>query len=91
MANKLELTWVGKEESIEVTDEGVTEYIFGDFELDLSGFTYVPVGEDLLIQNLQNIADRVKLEGEKIDFGDYNPLREIVSLLREKPEIDHRR
>ena len=74
---------------IKVTDEGVTEYIFGDFELDLSGFTYVPVGEDLLIQNLQNIADRVKLEGEKIDFGDYNPLREIVSLLREKPEIDY--
>ena len=74
---------------IKVTDEGVTEYIFGDFELALSGFTYVPVGEDLLIQNLQNIADRVKLEGEKIDFGDYNPLREIVSLLREKPEIDY--
>ena len=74
---------------IKVTDEGVTEYIFGDFDLDLSGFNHVPVGEDLLIQNLQNIADRIKLEGEKIDFGDYNPLREIVVLLREKPEIDY--
>jgi possible type III restriction protein res subunit len=74
---------------IKVTDEGTTEYIFGDFELDLSDFNHVPVGDDLLIQNLQNIADRVKLEGEKIDFGDYNPLREIVFLLREKPEIDY--
>jgi len=76
---------------IHVTDYGAEEYIFSDFDLDMSAFNHVPIGNDLLIQNLQNMADRAVISGDKIDFEAYNPAREIVSRLREKPEIDYER
>lgn len=74
---------------IKVSDYGADEYIFSDFELDLQPFNHVPISNDLLMQNLQDMSDRIRLDGDKIDFEGYNPVKTILGLLREKPEINY--
>ena len=74
---------------IKVTDYGVEEYLFADFEIDLTEFNHAPISNDLLIQNLENASDMQRVQGEAIDFESYNPLKVLVGLLREKPEIDY--
>lgn len=51
---------------------------------------HVPVPNNLLIQNLEDetvLAERI--DGEAIDFSEYNPTRAILDTLRLKPEIDY--
>lgn len=43
---------------IKVTDNGVQEYVFVNFDLDLSGFTHAPIQNELLVQNLEDMYDR---------------------------------
>lgn len=74
---------------IKITDSGVEEYIFIDFELDLSEFNHVPIDNKLLIQNLEDMTDRQRIDGDKIDFEGYNPPKIILEELRAKPEIDY--
>ena len=74
---------------IKVTDTGVEEYVFVDFSLDMAEFTHVPIQNELLIQNLEDMQDRQRIKGEAIDFEGYNPKRVILEQLREKPEIDY--
>ena len=74
---------------IRVTDAGVDEYAFSDFNLDLSMFTHVPIRNELLIQNLEDMQDRQRIKGESIDFEGYNPKKIILDELRRKPEIDY--
>lgn len=74
---------------IKVSDYGAEEYIFSDFDLDLQPFNHVPISNDLLIQNLQDMSDRIRIDGDRIDFEGFNPLKTILGLLREKPEIDY--
>lgn len=74
---------------IKVSDYGAEEYIFSDFELDLQPFNHVPISNDLLVQNLQDMSDRIRIDGDKIDFEGFNPIKTILELLREKPEIDY--
>lgn len=76
---------------IKVTDAGVEEYVFVDFDLDLSEFNHVPVKNELLIVNLESQEDRNRIEGDHIDFDGYNPKKTILAELREKPEIDYER
>ena len=76
---------------IKVTDAGVEEYIFVDFDIDLSEFNHVPVKNELLIVNLESQEDRNRIEGDHIDFDGYNPKKTILAELREKPEIDYER
>lgn len=74
---------------LKITDEGVVEYGFADFDLDLTEFTHAPIANDLLIQNLEDQSDSKRIHGDAIDFGGYNPKKVILDLLREKPEIDY--
>ena len=76
---------------IKVTDTGVEEYVFVDFDLDLAEFTHVPIKNELLIQNLENMQDLQRVKGDAIDFEGYNPKKVILTQLRQKPEIDYER
>lgn len=74
---------------IKITDDGVEEYVFTDFDLDLTEFTHVPIKNELLIQNLEDMQDRQRIKGDAIDFEGYNPKKVILEQLRAKPEIDY--
>lgn len=74
---------------IKVTDAGVEEYVFVDFDLDMADFTHVPIKNELLIQNLEDMQDRQHIKGDAIDFEGYNPKKVILEQLRTKPEIDY--
>ncbi len=76
---------------IRVTDAGVEEYIFSDFDLNLAEFTHTPIKNELLIQNLEDMNDRQRIKGDAIDFEGYNPKKVILDELRKKPEIDYER
>lgn len=89
-----EVTKVSKEKfipvpQIKVTDEGVVEYGFADFDIDVSLFNQQPVTNELLIQNLQNARDVEKISADPLYFQSINPKKELLVLLREKPEIDY--
>lgn len=74
---------------IKITDAGVEEYVFTDFDLELTDFTHVPIKNELLIQNLEDMQDRQRIKGAAIDFEGYNPKKVILEQLRAKPEIDY--
>ncbi len=74
---------------IKVTDAGAEEYVFVDFDLDMAEFTHVPIKNELLIQNLEDMQDRQRIKGDAIDFEGYNPKKVILEQLRQKPEIDY--
>ena len=74
---------------IRITDSGVEEYVFLDFDLDLAGFTHRPIRNEILIQNLEDPQDRARVKGDAIDFEGYQPKRVILAELRKKPEIDY--
>lgn len=74
---------------IKITDAGVEEYVFVEFDLDVSVFNHVPIRNELLIQNLEDMADRQRIRGDAIDFEGYNPKKVILDELRKKPEIDY--
>lgn len=74
---------------LRIIDAGVTEYGFIDFDLDLQVFNHAPVKNDLIIQNLQDFSDVKHIDVNSIDFDSFNPKKEILDLLRSKPEIDY--
>jgi len=74
---------------IKVTDAGVEEYVFVDFDIDLTDFKHVPIKNELLVQNLEDMYDRQRIKGDAIDFEGYNPQKVILEQLREKPEVDY--
>jgi len=74
---------------IKITDAGVEEYVFIDFNLDLSEFTHAPIKNEMIIQNLEDMHDRQRIKGDTIDFEGYNPQKVILEELRKKPEIDY--
>ena len=76
---------------IKVTDAGVDEYKFVDFDLDTAEFTHAPIRNELLVQNLEDMQDRQRIKGDAIDFEGYNPKKVLLGQLRQKPEIDYER
>lgn len=74
---------------IKITDSGVEEYVFVDFDLGLADFNHVPIRNELLVQNLEDMSDRQRIKGDMIDFEGYNPKKVILDELRKKPEIDY--
>lgn len=74
---------------IKVTDNGVQEYVFVNFDLDLSGFTHAPIQNELLVQNLEDMYDRQRIKGGAIDFEGFNPKKVVLEQLRTKAEIDY--
>ncbi len=76
---------------IKITDAGTEEYVFVDFDLDLSVFTHAPIKPELLKQSLIDPLDVQRIKGDAIDFEGYNPKKVILAQLREQPEIDYER
>ena len=74
---------------IKITDEGVEEYIFLDFDIDLNAFDHVPIKNEILMQNLEDPRDVIRIHGNDIDFEGYSAEKFILEYLREKPEIDY--
>lgn len=74
---------------IRVSDNGVADYIYEDFDLDLSKFTQTPIDNQLLIQNLEDPSDLQRVRGDKIDFGEYAPKKVILEQIRIQPEVDY--
>ncbi len=74
---------------IKVTDEGVEEYVFVDFDIDITEFSHVPIKNELLVQNLEDMQDRQRMKGGVIDFEGYNPKKILLEQVRSKPEIDY--
>ena len=74
---------------IRITDAGAEEYVFTDFDLDLSQFTHEPLTNDMLIQNLEDQSDIQRVNAGAIDFEGYDPKKVILAELRKKPEIDY--
>lgn len=72
-----------------IIDKGVEEYGFSDFNLDLKEFNHVPIKNELLIQNLEDLSDLQRIDGDTIDFEGYNPKKAILEIIRTKPEIDY--
>lgn len=76
---------------IRITDAGTEEYVFMDFDLDLTSFTHEPLTNEMLIQNLEDQSDQQRIHAGAIDFDGYNPARVILAELRKKPEIDYQK
>ncbi|MBF2478545.1 DEAD/DEAH box helicase [Listeria marthii] len=74
---------------IKITDNGVEEYCFVNFDIDINDFNHIPIENDMLIQSLENLSDRERIKGNLIDFEGYNPKKVILEELRKKPEIDY--
>lgn len=74
---------------IRVTDAGAEEYVFMDFDINLSDFNHEPLTNEMLIQNLEDQSDQERINAGSIDFDGYEPKRVILGELRKKPEIDY--
>lgn len=74
---------------IRITDAGAEEYVFMDFDIDLSEFSHEPLTNEMLIQNLKDQSDQERVIADAIDFEGYEPKRVILGELRKKPEIDY--
>lgn len=90
----VETTRISKEKfmpipQIKVMDEGSVEYGFVDFDIDLSQFNQQPITNELLIQNLQDAREVERIMADPLYFQTVNPKKELLMLLREKPEIDY--
>lgn len=69
--------------------DGEVTYFFEDFDLDLTPFTFVPVSTDLIRANILDPRDRYFESTYEIDFSSVNPARVIITILRDKAEIDY--
>lgn len=74
---------------IKVTDSGIEEYKFIDFNLDFSKLNYVPLENNLILQNLSKQNEQEIIKGDNINFDAINPLKEILKELKKKSEIDY--
>lgn len=74
---------------IRITNAGAEEYVFMDFDIDLTSFTHEPLTNEMLIQNLEDQSDQQRIHAGVIDFDGYEPKRVILGELRKKPEIDY--
>ena len=74
---------------IRITDAGAEEYVFMDFDIDLTSFTHEPLTNEMLIQNLEDQSDQQRIHAGVIDFDGYEPKPVILGELRKKPEIDY--
>lgn len=74
---------------IRITDAGVKELYFSDFDIDLAELNHVPIENELQMQNLIDPSDQSRINGLVINFDGYQPQKILLGILREKPEIDY--
>ena len=73
---------------IKISPTGIEEYEFTSFKLDVSSLTHTPIENNKLYQNLIDPREVKREAGKAIGTG-INPRTELISKLREKPEIDY--
>lgn len=69
--------------------DGEAKYFFEDFDLDLTNFTFVPVSTDIMRENILDPRDKYFEQAYDIDFSNINPAKILVTILRDKAEIDY--
>lgn len=74
---------------LKITEAGLSEQTFVDFDMDLSQFNETPIANELVLRNLQDPRDEERLNAGLLNFNDINPKKSILERLREKPEIDY--
>ncbi len=74
---------------LRVTDAGIAEYHFIDFDLNVETLTQAPLPNELLIQRLDHMQELRRVQGDALDAEGYQPEKHLLELLREKPEIDY--
>lgn len=75
---------------IRTEEFGDEEYIIQNFDLDMSNLNYVPISNELLIQNLLDSREETQvIKGSVIDFNTIKPEKTIVDGIREISEIDY--
>ena len=84
----VENTTIAMPKVVQKYDEDPT-YYFDDFELDLTEFTFVPVSQDILVKNILDPRDAYYETAYEIDFSSVNPARVLITILRDRPEIDY--
>lgn len=75
---------------LKTTQQGDEKYIIVPFDLDLSQLVYVPIKDDILIQNILDAhKDAIIIKGTSIDYDSFNPLQRIIEMIRSAGEIDY--
>lgn len=74
---------------ITVTETGMEEYGFTDFDLDMDKLIYVPSENKLILQNLQDQSEREIMDGDYINVLENDPKKEILFELLKKSQIDY--
>lgn len=76
--------------TIKVTYDGVKEYRFIDFDLDMTKFTQVPVANQILIQNLQDSSDSKVLDSHQyVELEKVEPVTFLAKEIVTHPSIDY--
>lgn len=69
---------------------GEEKYIIQNFDLDLTSMVYTPIENDILIKNLLDSLDEVRvIKGDVIDFDSVKPEKVLVDGIRNISEIDY--
>lgn len=75
---------------IKTEQMGEEHYIISDFDLDLSNMAYVPIENDIMIKNLLDSQEELKIiYGNAINFDDVKPEKLLVTEIRNISEIDY--
>ena len=75
---------------IKITEAGIDEYKFVDFDLDLSPFNHFPNSNILILQNLQEVREQSVIDDKPFTYEeDIPPEKKILRRLREKSAIDY--
>lgn len=74
---------------ITITESGMEEYVFTDFDLDMSKLNYDPSENKLILQNLQDQSEREVMEGDYINLLEEDPKKVILYELLKKSQIDY--
>lgn len=74
---------------IDTEASGEEKYYFEEFELDVSNMNYVPVSQEIIQSNILDKYDSYVEETFKINFLNERPEKTIVTLLRQKGEINY--
>jgi len=71
---------------IGISAEGVSDYGFQPFELDVRFMNYVPISNDVLLKNLTS-DEFLMWQVKGIDFNALNPMKTLAIELKSKPQI----
>lgn len=69
--------------------QGDEKYIITDFDINMDELKYVPISNEILIQNLIKQQEVYNITSDVIDFNTIKPEKYLVDLIRDIAEIDY--